>query len=473
MSSRIIFTLIVFLAVANVLVWSFLGVEKAYAQRVYPGIWVQAQPLAGLTKEQVVDRLEPINRAMLLQKVTLKLADGEYLPTLSDLGYSVDTSAMADAAISLGRGPTAREIFLKIIDYRQTKTVPMTYTIDQGRFDSYLNDIGRKVTKEPKNLQLTFKNGAISTTPAEDGMVLDREQIRQAIQQQVRPGKTAFINLQLTTVAAPIREENQISLAREKLAQLLSGTLTLLAEDQTHQLTPDDIYSFIFFDLADNNLTVNIDQEKVTRSIGQLAKKVDTKPIAKEISILNGEIIKEGQDGRELDVPGAVRRVMERLSNSEYATPIVLKTTIISRQTKSTSPEFVLGRFAGRYLEIDLSAQRMHLIEGNQYHKTSIISTGAWTHPTPTGQFAIKNHIKTAWSKRYGLYMPLWMAIQTPEGLYDGYGLHGLPYWPNGRREGESHLGKPVSHGCIRLGSGDIEYLYEWAQDGTPVVIHQ
>jgi lipoprotein-anchoring transpeptidase ErfK/SrfK len=52
------------------------------------------------------------------------------------------------------------------------------------------------------------------------------------------------------------------------------------------------------------------------------------------------------------------------------------------------------------------------------------------------------------------------------------FGLHELPIWPNGYREGQDHLGIPVSHGCIRLGVGPAQFLYNWAEVGTPVIIY-
>jgi len=53
------------------------------------------------------------------------------------------------------------------------------------------------------------------------------------------------------------------------------------------------------------------------------------------------------------------------------------------------------------------------------------------------------------------------------------YGLHELPEWANGYKEGQNHLGIPVSHGCVRLGIGDAAQVYNWAEVGTPVYIHK
>lgn len=94
------------------------------------------------------------------------------------------------------------------------------------------------------------------------------------------------------------------------------------------------------------------------------------------------------------------------------------------------------------------------------------ISSGKSSLKTPKGNFKIDGKALRAWSK-YGLWMPYWMSLKN------GYfGIHELPEWPNGTKEGENHLGVPVSHGCVRLGVGPAEFLYNWAPIGTMVKIY-
>lgn len=94
------------------------------------------------------------------------------------------------------------------------------------------------------------------------------------------------------------------------------------------------------------------------------------------------------------------------------------------------------------------------------------ISSGKASTPTPKGTYKVLNKAPKAWSKMAGLWMPYWMAFDGR-----GYGLHELPVWPSGYREGANHLGIPVSHGCVRLGIGPAKQLYDWTPIGTPVLI--
>lgn len=117
-------------------------------------------------------------------------------------------------------------------------------------------------------------------------------------------------------------------------------------------------------------------------------------------------------------------------------------------------------------IEISLGKQELSYFLGVVRMGKFIVSSGV-NNTTPKGTFYIANKIPNAWSS-YGLWMPYWMGLRGQH-----FGLHELPYWPDGRREGESSLGHPASHGCVRMGrNGEAETLYNWAEIGIPVVIN-
>ena len=119
----------------------------------------------------------------------------------------------------------------------------------------------------------------------------------------------------------------------------------------------------------------------------------------------------------------------------------------------------------GKYIDISISNQVMTLFEDGIKDNSFLVSTGTYGMPTPLGMFSVRSKRINVWSS-YGLWMPYSM------NFYGGYFMHELPYWPNGYREGTNHLGMRVSHGCIRLGIGPAEYVYNWSEIGTPIYIH-
>jgi lipoprotein-anchoring transpeptidase ErfK/SrfK len=122
----------------------------------------------------------------------------------------------------------------------------------------------------------------------------------------------------------------------------------------------------------------------------------------------------------------------------------------------------------GKYIDVNLSNQVMTLFENGEVVDAYLISSGKRGMDTPKGEFSVQNKAPRPWSRQYGLYMPYWQAI-TPDGKY---GIHELPEWPGGYKEGANHLGTPVSHGCVRLGVGAAERVYAWSDIGTPIIIY-
>lgn len=126
----------------------------------------------------------------------------------------------------------------------------------------------------------------------------------------------------------------------------------------------------------------------------------------------------------------------------------------------------------GKYIDIDISQQLLTLFENGKTLGSYLVSTGTYDMPTPYGEFKILNKQDLAYSTKYDLYMPFWMAFTTA-----GHGIHELPFWKYKGgyeyKERESHLGIRVSHGCVRLGVGPAERVYRWADIGTPVVVHE
>ncbi|MBI2462887.1 MAG: L,D-transpeptidase [Candidatus Spechtbacteria bacterium] len=127
-----------------------------------------------------------------------------------------------------------------------------------------------------------------------------------------------------------------------------------------------------------------------------------------------------------------------------------------------SAPEYTQGK----YIDVDLSQQVMVMYKDGRVFAAFEISSGKKGYATPKGEFKILSKQKNHWSATYGLWMPYSLNFSG------AYYIHELPYWPNGYREGEDHLGRPVSHGCIRLGVGAAKEIYDYAEVGTAVYIH-
>lgn len=141
---------------------------------------------------------------------------------------------------------------------------------------------------------------------------------------------------------------------------------------------------------------------------------------------------------------------------------------------KLQTEEYVLGTYSGeeRWIEVDLSDQKLLAWEGNNLFLETSISSGLPWWPTPRGEFRI--WIKLRATKMEGgqgrnyYYLPnvpyvMFFENENTPGRR-GYGLHGT-YWHN-------DFGRPRSHGCVNLPTSVAEKLYHWVDKGTRIVIH-
>jgi len=115
-----------------------------------------------------------------------------------------------------------------------------------------------------------------------------------------------------------------------------------------------------------------------------------------------------------------------------------------------------------RWIDVDLSSQRVYAYQGDELINNVLVSTGTWLHPTVTGKFKIYVKYRAADMSGPGYYLP---RVPYVMYFYKGYGLHGT-YWHN-------NFGTPMSHGCINLPTDEAGWLFNFASVGTVVNIHQ
>jgi lipoprotein-anchoring transpeptidase ErfK/SrfK len=148
-------------------------------------------------------------------------------------------------------------------------------------------------------------------------------------------------------------------------------------------------------------------------------------------------------------------------------------------EDRSANVEFVTGEAvkplppqkmpvtAGKWLEVNLKAQRLTAYEGDWPVMSTPVSSGLPRTPTPIGTFEVftklRAHDMRGGSLAVGDY---YFLPQVPFVMYfadGGYAIHGT-YWHN-------NFGQPMSHGCVNLPTKDAEWVFNWAPLGTKVVI--
>jgi lipoprotein-anchoring transpeptidase ErfK/SrfK len=133
---------------------------------------------------------------------------------------------------------------------------------------------------------------------------------------------------------------------------------------------------------------------------------------------------------------------------------------------------------AERWIEVDLSEQKLKAWEGGSLYLESLVSSGLPWWPTPTGEFRIWIKLRSTkmegGSGKYYYNLPNVPYVMYFENAavpsWRGYGLHGT-YWHNA-------FGTQRSHGCVNLPTPIAQKLFYWVESkgegktGTRILIH-
>lgn len=175
------------------------------------------------------------------------------------------------------------------------------------------------------------------------------------------------------------------------------------------------------------------------------------------------------------------------------AWPVPVAESPAGSETQAARLQRRLERFApdGVWVTIDTYGNRLRVMKDDRPVREAVCSTGSgvvlrdprtertWIFDTPLGERrVIEKRRNPVWTK------PDWAFIEEgyvpPEdwslrrddfslgdyALYlgDGYLIHGTIF--------QTLLGRPVTHGCIRLGDDDLEYVYRTVPYGARVYLY-
>lgn len=165
----------------------------------------------------------------------------------------------------------------------------------------------------------------------------------------------------------------------------------------------------------------------------------------------SGDLASSGFFAYEYDFRGGVNVAGGKFSNNKNEQILV-----------GPSSMRITGRMdLPKYVEVNLTEQRLYAYDYGRLMNTFLVSTGLPGMDTRTGTFNISQKIPVKLYSGVDFYLP-----NTKWNLrFDGSRLLHGAYWHN-------NFGKRMSHGCVNIAYENAEWLYNWADIGTTVIVH-
>lgn len=415
-----------------------------------PNTFVGNQNVSGKTKKEVRE----IIQTSFQTDYQIQIKDRIYRYSLSEIGVLPDLNKLTDEIFKNTKRklPFNAILFFKALWFKNIILPKLIFDQDFYRFTkntvfdlSYANDV--VVVDEEDKLLSYFDN--------EEKYQIESIDLQKIIINNF--GNTGNI-LKPKLIKVTDKKGDLIKSFNQKLLNVYQEPVMVVISngDNQTQIIIDPVslkkFTSLNYDMSSDNLKINVNYELLDGFVNQFIITLNADPDR------NISFTKLHQD-------------IVYLINARFYGDAL--NSIIAKIDYSPNTK---GEKADKYLEIDLSQQRMYLFQEGENQNSFRISTGL-DYPTPVGEYKIINKFPNAYSKIFNVWMPYWMAFHYSKELDAYLGIHELPYYltSSGVKilRPRENIGAPHTGGCIALDIGEAEQVYDFANEGLPVFIYK
>ena len=446
---------------------SYGSITYASFNKSLPRLKLENQDVGKKSSDQLFSQIYTIKGHQEESKLTIIAGEQTVTKTYSEIGLRIDQVATAQKILGYGKYQGQFPSLSYLVQTVQgTLTVAPVITWE-GKGEDNLSKILPATKILPENPKIKFEGGTVSLEKEKDGWEINLSELKEQVEKSFLSQESApQVNASKKSIESKVGIVN-LEPYKGQVESFLNLNPTLYYEWKKFTPDTEELIGWIDLEATVREQKLTLSDQAIDNYLqGTVAAKTNTRKTPRKISSFDGSVISEGRAGLEVKTKESLAAIKKALAENQARIELVVDMSEIEEET--VDPGFTPGKYAGKYIEINLSEQKLYQFEGSTMIGAHAVSTGKWSMPTPIGEFAINSKTERAYSQHYELYMPWWMSF-----IGSDYGIHELPEWPGGAKEGESHLGTPVSHGCVRLGVGDAEAVYSWAEVGTPVYVHR
>jgi hypothetical protein len=461
----LIFALKIFIIVLIIgsIIGGFWGVSKAYEGKIYPKVTIATIKVGGKTPEEATKIINDYLASIEANGPKLVYESKDFQPKLSELGISFDVKSLIEEAYNYGRmgriSSRLQETGKLIVS---NYNIPLSPKTDEKKLDAYLSQIATVVEVAPVNAGLEIKNGIVYETQSQKGLGLNKNQLKTGLMNVINNQLVnGIIDLKTTELEPSILAEGTVTAKNEAEKLMAAAPIYISYEDKNFTANKEEIGSWIEFKEDGSKLNAILANDKIAGFTNYIASKIQIKKIDREVQDGTGDVLNEGQDGLGVNVLALTNDLKARALAGTANSQINVTTFPIPKEEVIIYPSAQPGRYAGRYIDINLAEQKLYAFDGTSLANSFYISSGRSGYETPTGEYSVWTQVRSQVMDGPDFYLP---NVQWVSYFNGEISIHGA-YWHN-------NFGQPMSHGCINMRNGDAEWVYNYVQVGTPIYVH-
>jgi vancomycin resistance protein YoaR len=172
-----------FLALFFILSIGLLAYEGLYANKIYPGIYIENTNFGGESEQNLKNYLLKKNLSIANKSFVLKSDYGIATISARQIDFGYNTNLLTTQAYALGRsGNFISDLSIILQSYTNGVYLNSSYTYNQDKLNSIINPLIKQINIDPVDAVFNFENNRVTTfKPSSNGQTIDMDTLNNQI----------------------------------------------------------------------------------------------------------------------------------------------------------------------------------------------------------------------------------------------------------------------------------------------------
>jgi vancomycin resistance protein YoaR len=300
--NRIIAAVVAVLAVFALLVGAWAVDSSSQSGRTARGLTVAGRPIGGLTETELRAATEALATSYEGAWVSVSTPAGDLDTTAGALGLTLDTQAVAEAALAVDRddgGVTRPFSWAKALV--TGRSVPLSFTVDQATLDAHIAELAAANRVEPiePSIAAAADGGAMQVVAGRDGAAIDPAALGELLVATAEVGDTPIrVQIDPTPIAPRFSDADAQTLADKTTATTATSLVLTFPDGKSATVVSSTVRSWLSAVPGTGALELVADQDKIVADLPGLVGDLGIAPVPATFNVVDGrpEIV-DGQLG--------------------------------------------------------------------------------------------------------------------------------------------------------------------------------
>jgi vancomycin resistance protein YoaR len=323
----------------------------AYANKIFPNITINGKNYSGLTKEQALNKLKNEIKNKYKDGISFSYKGRIYQAETEKIGLEIDTNKTIDNAFSYGhRKNLFQSLKEQLFLIRNKSDFKLDFKLNEEKLENYITEKMQEIEIHPKNFSYKYDKEKFIPIPAQSGMLIDRDEIKDGIANNILEFENNKIEIKLVKKEPEIKSDQNNNASRQAY-NLINKKITLKYNSDTWEVQKSDVALWIKFDAIDNPknkdnkiIGIKADKEKIEDYLVSLVPQINREPINAQLEFKNGKVsvFSLDQEGITLQIEKSAGRIIKSVFTSENYESALAKDIEVELATKKIKPEITI-----------------------------------------------------------------------------------------------------------------------------------